>query len=154
MSGGQLAPVLAFSAYLVALTAWDFLRRENPWWATTPLILGLLVVRAGRGPLPVVLGGWLLLTLPYLANHYGAADYRLLLVGWGLYPTLPYAITLGIGMAVLGLAALGVVRRRAPRRPTRRDLLALGQPGLFVISLPTMVYVWFVEPLMNTPLGG
>jgi hypothetical protein len=154
MSAGQLATTFAFSAYLVALTAWDFLRKESPWWATTPLIFGLLVVRARCGPLPAVLGGWILFTLPYLANYYGAADYRLLLVGWGLFPTLPYAITLGMGMAVLGLAALAVVRRTAPHRPTRRDLLTFGQPGLFVISLPTLVYVWFVEPLTTTPLVG
>ena len=144
---------VAFSVYLVALGAWDLRRRANPWWATTPLIVGLAAYRIWQGPTFSVFGGWALATLPYLLHWYGAADYRLLLVTWGLFPTLPYAFTLGIGMVVLAALALALTRRPAlGRRPSRADLLEHGQPGLFVISLPTLGYIWVAAPLTQTAL--
>jgi len=144
---------VAFTIYLVALSAWDLRRRENPWWATTPLIVGLAAYRICQGPALSVFGGWLLATLPYVLNTYGAADYRLLLVTWGLFPTLAFAFTLGIGMVVLAALALALARRPPlGRRPSRADLLEHGQPGLFVISLPALCYVWAAAPLTGTPL--
>jgi len=132
----------------MVLTTWDFRSLQNPWWLTTPLIAGLLL---WRGPWWVFLM-WGGLTLPYVIHLYGAADYRLLLVLFGLFPTLEFVITMGIGM--FGLAC-GILlwqpwgpARPAPHVPTRNQLTARGRPGIFVFSLPTLVYVWIVAPFV------
>ena len=143
MNDMQLVSSVAISAYLMVLTTWDFRSLQNPWWLATPLIAGLLLWRVWRG-----------LTLPYVAHLFGAADYRLLLVLFGLFPTLEFAITMGIGM--FGLAC-GVLlwqpwgpTRPAPDVPTRSELTARGRPGIFVFSLPALVYVWIVVPFVAT----
>jgi hypothetical protein len=163
----QTIAAIGLSVYLVTLAVWDWRRRENAWWATTPLVFALAGWRLWHGPAVVVLAGWVLATLPYRVHWYGAADYRLLLVTWGLFPTLGYAFTLGIGMVMLaGLALLLVpradTRAGAPkpsaeagnRRPGRAELLRHGRPGVFLISLPALVYLWAVAPLTQTALFG
>jgi len=156
MTDTQLVSSLAISAYLMVLTTWDFRSLQNPWWLTTPLIAGLLLWRVGRGPWWVFLT-WGGLTMPYLAHFYGAADYRLLLVLFGLFPTLEFAITMGIGM--FGLACGFLLwqpwgpTRPAPHVPTRDELTARGRPGIFVFSLPALVYVWIVAPFVGPQSG-
>ena len=140
---------LLLTGYLLVLTVWDFRSRENPWWLTTPLILGLTVWRLLYGPAWWVFIAWGLATLPFLLNFFGAGDYRLLLVLLGLFPTFPFVVTLGVGMFVLAYGALvwEAWQRRcpAPEAPGRAALLARGRPGVFVFTLPTLVYLWLVR---------
>ena len=148
-----LGAVMA-SIYLLGLMVWDFRVKENPWYLTTPVIICILLYRILTGSVGEILLPWGLLTLPLLLNFYGAADYRLLLILFGCFPTWTFTTTLGVGMFALSfpLVLWKAWRRRHPdpEAPGRADLLARGAPGIFVIALPAIVYIWFIIPLELT----
>ena len=149
---------LALTGYLLLLTVWDFRWRENPWWLTTPVVGGLAAWRLVYGPALWVFVAWGLVTLPYLLNFFGAGDYRLLLVLFGLFPAWPFAVTLGIGTFALayGMVLWGTWRRQppSPEAPAREDLLSKGWPGVFVFTLPALAYLWLVVPLEGMAAWG
>jgi len=134
------------SIYLAYLSIWDIKAQRNPWWITTPLLVFLSGQHLYQQTWPKLVLPWALVTLMYTFHVFGAADWRLLMVTLSMFPEYFYFRTLAYGALILLLIEMFRTRGWGKRivKPTKERLHTTGTPAIYIIAIPTLIYIWCI----------
>ncbi len=137
LQGDVAAPLLLFAAF------------TDQWWQL-PIVLFANVAAPGlpgHTADPAVTFAWIGILALWRAHVFGGGDTKLLMILFGLYPTVELVITIClVSIAVCGPLLLWQYRQPGqfmrPAWPTAERLAREGQPLAFIYSLAGLLYLW------------
>jgi len=150
------------TAYMAAVTVIDLRTKEIPNWLTMPPMLVLGIYRILERDFAFLVF-WVTIYLLWRANIWGAADAKVLMSLFALWPTASFLMVEALGVIVAGSLALmarcigrplGATLRGAwhgflvrlgtgQLLPTEEEL-AEAPPGIGVYALGAVAYGWLV----------